>query len=184
MNEFFARITEEKDPLIVQKTLVKNSFDFKIKSIESFRKLFDLKKVPCCTNESCEIAKHAYGSPLKKQGELPSKKEEPTLTLEFKTLAEIWLESTKHREFTSIVYNPRPLKMQTSTEKKQFNAFKGFAPGFSRDDVLKYKDWDALVLFMNHIRYTWCDDNEQFAHVLSWMACILQKPWVKTFTTL
>ncbi len=119
------------------------------------------KLVPASSNESTEekIPRKHYG-----------------------TLVDFLLEETKIGTiFDKAVFKPCPLEESNKPElKKVFNMWNGFAFEFSKDQVKGYEDWDTISFFLNHIKYTWCDTEAEFTHILGWFGMLFQFPWIKT----
>ena len=111
-------------------------------------------------------------------------KEVDDLQLELKSLVKLWQQHPKHKVFTETVFNPRPVGDPKGPGPHQLNLWSGF--DITRESVndLKFRHWQALTPLFNHIRYSWCDTDEQFFYLINWMANLIQRPWDKQGTSI
>jgi hypothetical protein len=96
------------------------------------------------------------------------------------SIADIWLKHYLKAVVNAVTFNPRPPSFKLAAKKNELNTWCGFR--YSRDDVLKYRNYDHLRLFFNHIRYTWCENDREYCAVIGCLASIIQFPWQKLET--
>ena len=106
-------------------------------------------------------------------------KEVDELQLKYCSLLKLWQMHPKHKVFTETVFNPRPPTDPKAAGPHQLNLWSGFE--ITRESVkdTKFRKWTRLSLLFNHLRYSWCDTDEQFFYLINWMAHLVQKPWEK-----
>ncbi len=75
-----------------------------------------------------------------------------------------------------------PFDVKDTTPKYVFNTFTGLA--ISRDDAMIHSKGNADIL-TNFIKNVWCsNDDKLYNYVISWMAHLIQRPWIKMKTNL
>lgn len=99
------------------------------------------------------------------------------ITLKVTNLADIYLSSIHRTQWTRIVCNPRPAHFIRAATKGELNRWSGFL--YDREEVKEFTDWKKLIPFLNHINYTWCDNESQFKNVLNRWAFLFQYPHIK-----
>lgn len=99
----------------------------------------------------------------------------------YQNLGEIFFNDTIiGKKFEKTVFQPCSLEDSNSPYLTQnFNLWNGFDYEFSKEQVKDYDDWNRIHFVLNHIKYSWCDSEEEFNNVLAWMAMLLQYPWIK-----
>lgn len=106
----------------------------------------------------------------------------PDSQLDFVNLFEIWRRHPDHATASTLGFIPKPkylIDLQHPLMHDQLNSWAGFAPGFTREEVATYKDWESLRWFFNHLNFTWCDREEDFVYLLKKWAQKMQMPWLK-----
>lgn len=101
---------------------------------------------------------------------------------EMVSVGDIWLRHSQCRHINRLVFNPRPSHWKNAALPNELNIWVGYK--YRRQDVVQYKDWSKIALFLNHIRYVWCASDLEFRYVMKWFAHIIQFPHKKTGTLL
>ena len=70
------------------------------------------------------------------------------------------------------VFKPIPGSIE-----KSFNTWGGFT--WTRNEVKDYKNWKILSKFFLHLRFGWCDSDEQCIRLISRFIGCVQRPWEK-----
>jgi hypothetical protein len=90
-----------------------------------------------------------------------------------------WINSNERREFDKITFNPKT----TQHNKYEFNIFTGLA--HQTPTMSKLEATERCQPAIQHITNVWCNGKTDVAtFVLSWMAHLVQKPWVKMASAL
>jgi hypothetical protein len=99
-------------------------------------------------------------------------------------LFDFWLAHPMHSRREAIVFNPRPPNHPEACDDSRFlNSWKGMGKGFSRDDVKEEKDWNLLIPILNHLRWSLCENDAQYIHLIAFISHLFKHPWIKMETT-
>ena len=101
----------------------------------------------------------------------------PQLKMVYMPLDQLWLEHPRCSAKERITYNPCPSYMDKAAMEHELNIFPGFR--YSRDKVLEFRDFRLIVPLLMHIRFTWCDSDNEFNQVIGQFALLFQEPWLK-----
>lgn len=86
------------------------------------------------------------------------------------SVADIWLKHGARRNCKSTVFDPTG---KWKNDKSLLNVWSGYAIPESK--VREYVEWKLLCFFLNHIKWTFVDNEEQYLQFLRRMAWPLQK---------
>jgi len=74
--------------------------------------------------------------------------------------------------FNKIVFKPDNYGLK----KHEFNTYSGF-----KAQLVEDVDMDIVNVFIDHIKHIWANDNQEYyKYIMSWLAQVIKKPWVKT----
>lgn len=97
-----------------------------------------------------------------------------------KKITEVWLDSKFRRE--AIYEDMLPYIGDDPSPKTTFNTFTGLS--ITKEQALTYGEGNADLL-VDFIKKVWCDNNDGLTKwVTSWMAHLVQKPWIKMKTSI
>lgn len=92
-----------------------------------------------------------------------------------KKFYELWLDDTSKRKHSKIVFDTKNLQAESAPDKiTEYNAFKGFVNDTKADPIDPEKS-DVIKL----MKYLFCEEIV-FEYMMCWVACIIQKPWMKS----
>jgi hypothetical protein len=188
MNSFCALVTlHGKDTLVVVRYLEKKgNYAIATKTLTSFREM--LKNFNVATIDPDRLLelslykrdrkdkrlKVELNPALKRRGKTVHKLIEIKVT----NVVDIWIRNENCRKVDTISMNPRPSHFKYASGPNELNVWSGYA--LKRDDVKDYTEWGRLTLLFNHLRYSWCDNDNQFCYLLGQLALLIQCPWVKS----
>lgn len=97
------------------------------------------------------------------------------------SIAKIWMNSKKRREFEQLVFDPRPQRKPDAARLPDYNLYRGFA--ISPATVARPER--ACSLLFDHIYDNIADGNRKWGDwIVAWLAQQLQEPWNKLGTAL
>jgi hypothetical protein len=202
MNDFVGQInfSAQDTKIAVRYLKQNNSFGFYFKTVEGFKTMLSHIKITVY-NEADLHAVENYDrhrtrvmyagrrvnlNPiLKKQTTRATTNEEDQtvskvqLRLEEVSIALIWLRHKNHAIFNQMVCNPRPMNFKGRALPTDLNTWAGFAPGFTRDEVKSFTEWDLMMPLFNHLNYSMVETESQFVDMLSRTCLFLQQPYLK-----
>lgn len=89
---------------------------------------------------------------------------------------DLWFNSNERATINQKIIEPDPY-YRTHPTPGMLNLWGGFH--YSRRAVQDYNDWQLLAPVFNHIKYTWCESEEEFQDIICRFALLMQKPWLK-----
>lgn len=97
---------------------------------------------------------------------------------------DLWLSHPNRRLYNNERMAPYPDKHPKAAMSHELNTFTGFA--IKKEDVSDkcFFNYSYIRDLLNHLRYSWCDTDEQFRYLLSWCAHVVQRPWEKPGTSI
>jgi len=92
-----------------------------------------------------------------------------------KKFYELWLDDTSKKKHSKIVFDTRRTQKESTPDKiSEYNAFKGFVNDTGAEPIDPKKS-DVI----NLMKYLFCEEIV-FEYMMCWIACIIQRPWMKT----
>lgn len=189
MNNWFQILKAEREPKIVMRTSKGERYDYVYLKYGAFKQILQGYRFAGLKKDDYEKCQYYIANPdATFQFKLPTKvartdeEEEQTVVdpiphAKFINVADLFIEHPASKKYEGITFNPRPPNFVNAAPTTQLNTWSGFR--LSREDVKPFTDWSKIKLLLNHIRYTWCDNNEEFAWIMYKLAILLQKPWFK-----
>lgn len=164
----------------------KNSYYFQKKSVPGFQMMLQHAVVTTYNKYDFNRVLHldlSHKSDITRVSSVVARNEDgsikvmPRVRPEIKSLATIWLEHDLRAIYSQIKFNPRPENFKKSLMSNELNMWAGHR--IKRDHILKFTNWCLLTLFMNHLRFTWCNNDLEFCYLLCHFAKVIQHPWIK-----
>ena len=112
--------------------------------------------------------------PPKKSEEDDGEPAEPMVKKDFITVADIWLESEEKLNYDNVYFNPS----MSNPHPRFLNVWSGFR--YPEERVRDFDDWTIIRPFLNHLKWSWCDSEEQYVQLLRRLAYPLQNPGKKS----
>ena len=91
-----------------------------------------------------------------------------------KAVCDIWLEHLAKYEVDSIKFVPGDERFYSNA----LNVWSGYAMSYA--NVKNFTDWRRISLLLNHLKFTWADNEEEYFQILRRFATCLVRPWMKT----
>lgn len=94
-----------------------------------------------------------------------------------RNVVDVWMDHPDRKVYTNVVFNPTPSHLPGHATDSELNTWCGFR--LQRDNVQQFRNWNLLGPILNHIRWTFCDNEAEYVDFLSRLALLIQRPWIK-----